>query len=163
MKNKIVQSGVHVSLFGRPIVWSISHFFGLPIFFWSTKKQYLIFLVDQLFFWSTKNYFLMFLVDQFFFWSTKKMRNWQDNWSTKETDQKYMDAAQWVCTHAIKTFLEKSDHLLNMSAIVFNSSTTCILSKQTTSTKTHSASTRGSATLCSTFWKGKFLIHCKYI
>ena len=75
-------SDVHVllvSLFGRPIVRSISHFFGWPIFFWSTKNQFLIFLVDQFFFWSTKNHFLMFLVDQ-------------------ETDQKYMDAAN------IKTF-----------------------------------------------------------
>ena len=27
-------------------------------------------------------------------WSTKKMRNWPDNWYTKETDQKYMDAAR---------------------------------------------------------------------
>ena len=47
---------VLVSLFGRPIVRSISHFFGRPIFFWSTKNQFLIFLVDQFFFWSTKNH-----------------------------------------------------------------------------------------------------------
>ena len=34
-----------------------------------------------------------FLVDQKKNWSTKKMRNRPDNWYTKETDQKYMDAA----------------------------------------------------------------------
>ena len=61
-------------------------------------------------------------------------------------------------TRHIKTFLEKSNYLLNMSAIVINLSTTCGLSKQTTSTKSHCTATRGSATLCSTFWKGKFLI-----
>ena len=61
-------------------------------------------------------------------------------------------------TRHTKTFLEKSNYLLNMSAIVVNLSTTCGLSKQTTSTKSHCTATRGSATLCSTFWKGKFLI-----
>ena len=32
----------------------ISHIFGGPIFFWSTKNHFLMFLVDQFFFWSTK-------------------------------------------------------------------------------------------------------------
>ena len=48
---------------GRPTRWRPE----ADIFFWSTKKQYLIFLVDQLLFWSTKNYFLMFLVEERFF------------------------------------------------------------------------------------------------
>ena len=34
-----------------------------------------------------------YLVYQKKIWSTKKMWNWQDNWYTKETDQKYMDVA----------------------------------------------------------------------
>ena len=37
------KSGVHVllvSLFGIPIVWSISHFFGWPKKIWSTKKNF---------------------------------------------------------------------------------------------------------------------------
>ena len=95
--------GVHVllvSLFGIPIVWSISHFFGWPNFFWYTKYFFFgipniflvdqnFFLVDQISFWYTKIFFCypkFFLVDQ-------KMRNWSNNWYTKETDQKYMDAA----------------------------------------------------------------------
>ena len=96
-------SGVHVllvSLFGIPIVRSISQFFGRPnfflvyqIFFWSTK---LFFLVNQISCWYTKLFFwytkLFFGIPNFS-WSTKKMRNWPYNWYTKETDQKYMDAA----------------------------------------------------------------------
>ena len=79
--------------------WSTKFFFGIPI----------IFLVDEIGFFGWPNWFFgqpnfflvyqfffgildIFLVDQIFFWSTKKMRNWPDNWYTKETDQKYMDA-----------------------------------------------------------------------
>ena len=51
------------------------------------------FLVDQKKNWSTKKMRTWFLVDQKKNWSTKKMWNWPDNWSTKESDQKYMDAA----------------------------------------------------------------------
>ena len=81
-------SGVHVllvSLFGIPIVRSISQFFGRPNFF----------LVYQQFFWSTK----------FFFWLTKRIRNWPDNWFTKETDQKYMDTAlKWCLIFLLATY-----------------------------------------------------------
>ena len=72
-------SDVHVllvSLFGIPIVWSISHFFGRPNFFFGIP--------------------IFFLVYQIFSWSTKKMRYWPENWYTKETDQKYMDAAKFM-------------------------------------------------------------------
>ena len=54
--------------------------------FWYTKKK----------FWYTKKKFgrpKKYLVYQKKICSTKKMRNRPDNWYTKETDQKYMDAA----------------------------------------------------------------------
>ena len=93
------------------------------MYFWSVSLvyqlsgQFLIFLVDQKKFWYTKTKFGIpkkdfgipkrnlvdqkknlddqkkDLVYQKKIWSTKKMRNWPDNWYTKETDQKYMDAA----------------------------------------------------------------------
>ena len=50
-----VFSGVHVllvSLFGIPIVRSMSHFFGRPIFFLVRIPNF--FLVTKLFLWSTK-------------------------------------------------------------------------------------------------------------
>merc|ERR1711971_922883 len=47
--------------------------------------------------------------------------------------------------------------ILNMSAIVINLSTTFTLSKQTTSTKSHCTTTRGSATLCRAFFSCKTL------
>ena len=50
-------SGVHVllvSLFGIPIVWSISHFFGRPKKIWLTKKKILVY---QKKIWYTKKKF----------------------------------------------------------------------------------------------------------
>jgi hypothetical protein len=44
------------------------------------------------------------LVDQ-------KMRNWLDNWSTKETDQKYMDAAKHMLF--LSKFLNNKARSLN--------------------------------------------------
>ena len=71
----VIKSGVHVllvSLFGMPILWSISHFFGIPN----------IFLVDQISFWYTKIFFGRPKIHRdwpkipwnwtIFFWSTKK-------------------------------------------------------------------------------------------
>ena len=86
-------SGVHVllvSLFGRPIVRSISHFLVDQFFFWSTKNLFLIFLVDQFFFTNQKPFSHVYGRPIFFFfgqpkknWSTKKNEKQTNNWSTK--------------------------------------------------------------------------------
>ena len=88
-------SGLFLIFFG-----STNFFFGWPKINlvdqkknWSTKNMRKWFLVDQKKNWSTKKMRNWFLVDQKKNWSTKKMWNWPDNWSTKETDQKYMDTA----------------------------------------------------------------------
>ena len=54
-----------------------------------------------MYFWSVSLVYqlssqFLILVEQIFFWSTKKIGNWLDNWYTKETDQKYLDAAKIV-------------------------------------------------------------------
>ena len=106
-------SGVHVllvGLFGIPIVRSISHLFGRP------KKN----LVNQKNVWYAKKNFAY----QKKIWSTKKMWNWPDNWYTKETDQKYMDATQmfgWIlylCFNIVKACKVQTTNepLLSMTA-----------------------------------------------
>ena len=84
-QKKIVQSqgifGQSLGIFGQPKKNLVDQ-----KKFWYTKKK----------FWYTKKKFgrpKKYLVYQKKIWSTKKMRNWPDNWYTKETDQKYMDAA----------------------------------------------------------------------
>ena len=80
----MILSGVHVllvSLFGRPIVRSISHFFGRPIFFLVDQKPISHFFGRPIFFWLSKKK----LVDQKHkkmafswpkkYWLTKKMKN----------------------------------------------------------------------------------------
>ena len=67
-----------VSLFGIPIVRSISHFFGRPH----------LFLVYQIFFWSTKFLFgksKFFLVYQNFFCSTKFFFGQPKKWEIDRT------------------------------------------------------------------------------
>ena len=87
--------------------WSVSflfsHFFSRPKKNWLTKKKFGIpkrNLADQKKIWSTKKIFgipkknLVYLKK---IWLTQKMKNWPDNWYTKETDQKYMDATlKWI-------------------------------------------------------------------
>ena len=70
-------SGVHVllvSLFGRPIVWSISHFFGRPILFLVDQKPISNFFGRPIFFLVNQKPFshvfgrpIFFLVDQIYF------------------------------------------------------------------------------------------------
>ena len=77
-----------VSLFGRPIVRSISHFLVDQFFFLVDQKPISHFFGRPIFFLPTKNHFLMFLVDQFFFWSTKFIFGQpKKNWSTKKNEK----------------------------------------------------------------------------
>ena len=80
-------------------------FLAASMYFWSISLvyqlsgQFLIFLVDkknlvdQKKIWYSKKKFgrpNKCLVYQKIIWSTKKMRNWPDNWYTKEADRFYV-------------------------------------------------------------------------
>ena len=69
-----IYSGVHVllvSLFGRPIVRSISHFFGRPIFFLVDQKPISHFFGRPIFFLVNQKPFSHVFGRPIFFWSTK--------------------------------------------------------------------------------------------
>ena len=98
----VVISGVHVllvSLFGRPIVRSISHFFGRPIFFLVDQKPISHFFGRPIFFLVNQKPFSHVFgrpIYQIYFWLTKKNEKQTGQLVDQEIDQNHMDGTKMV-------------------------------------------------------------------